>query len=65
MANQVLRDHARVKDVRLWEVAARMGFSDSYFSRKMRRELTQEETRRAMKYIDEIAEGRETLCPGR
>ena len=54
-ANQEIRERARIKDVRLWELADKMGITDSYLSRRLRVEFTPEEQEQAMRYIDEIA----------
>lgn len=55
IANQSIRDRARVKDVKLWEVASKFGITDSSFSRKLRIEFSPEDRKRALSYIDEIA----------
>lgn len=54
-ANEYIRNTARAKGVRLWEVAARLPLSDANFSRKLRRELPDEERERILRIIDEIA----------
>lgn len=60
--NTEIRQYAQKKKVFLWEVGAKFGVKDSQFSRRLREEFSNEDRERAMKYIDEIAEGRETLC---
>ena len=60
--NQEIRKYAQKRKVFLWEVGARFGVKDSQFSRRLREEFSSEDRERAMQYIDEIAEGRETLC---
>lgn len=56
MANDVLRIYAAGKGVRLWQVADKFGITDSYFSKKMRKELSKQDAERFRKYVDEIAE---------
>lgn len=58
MANELIREHAKKNGVYLWELAARYRTSDSYFSKKMRFEFSQEEQEKALRYIDEIAKER-------
>ena len=56
MANDGLRIYAAGKGVRLWQVADKFGITDSYFSKKMRKELSKRDAERFRKYVDEIAE---------
>lgn len=56
MANERLKSTARSRGVYLWELAGAFGVTDSWFSRMLRKEFTPEEERRAMDYIDQIAE---------
>ena len=56
MANIEIREKAMQKNVRLWELAEKMGVSDAHFSRKMRSEFEAKDKQKALKYIDEIAE---------
>ena len=59
MANREVRSHAIEKGVLLWMVAEALGISDSSFSRKLRRELPEEERERILAIIDQIAAERE------
>ena len=43
MNNREIRKQAKNKGVRLWEIAEMLGITDSTFSKKLRRELPQEE----------------------
>ena len=52
MKNERIRKAAEEKRVRLWELGACFGLSDQAFSRKLRKEFTEEETAQALKYID-------------
>ena len=53
--NQELKMYAAGKGVRLWQVAEKFGVTDSYFSRKLRKQLSDEEVERFIKYVDEIS----------
>ena len=39
MKNKEIRDYARIKDVRLWQIAEKLNLQDSNFSRLLRHEL--------------------------
>lgn len=54
MENKAVRDAARNKGVKLWEVAERLEITDGNFSRRLRRQLPEEETARILAIIDEI-----------
>lgn len=55
MANQKIKDHAKKRNVFLWELAKKYGVTDSNFSRRLRCEFSPEEQKKALQYIDEIA----------
>ena len=55
MANDGLRIYAASKGVRLWQVADKFGITDSYLSRKLRKEWSEQEAERFRMYVDEIA----------
>ena len=55
MENKAVRDAARNKGVKLWEVAERLEITDGNFSRRLRRQLPAEETERILAIIDEIS----------
>ena len=54
MANMEIRKAAKRAGVKLWEVAAEFGFSDSYFSRKLRKEFSDEEKQKALEVIKRL-----------
>ena len=54
--NQKLREYAKSKDVKLWEVAEVLGIQDSAFSRKLRKELSDTERTEMLSIIDKVAE---------
>ena len=43
MHNSEIRMKAKEKNVKLWEIADGIGMTDSNFSRKLRKELSEEE----------------------
>lgn len=53
--NMEIRKAAKISGVHLWEVAERYGVNDSNFSRKLRRELPQEEREKILGIIDTLA----------
>lgn len=59
MKNEKIRTAAKDAGVKLWQIAERVGLTDSNFSRKLRRELPDEECERILRLIDELAAERE------
>lgn len=55
VANQQIREAAKSAGVKLWEIAAKVGVTDSNFSRKLRRELSQAETAQILSVISDLA----------
>ncbi|MBQ9902495.1 MAG: hypothetical protein IJM51_08980 [Clostridia bacterium] len=55
MTNAKIRFHAMETGVKLYKVAAELGICDSSLSRKLRKELDEEETTRIMEIIDRLA----------
>lgn len=56
MHNLEIRETAKASGVMLWEIAEKYGVSDSNFSRKMRRELPEQEKTKIFAIIQDIAE---------
>ena len=54
MQNQALRLKAGGAGIRLWEIAAKMGISDCYFSRLLRQALSPEMQERAEKALSDL-----------
>lgn len=52
--NLEVREKIKCSGVKFWEVADRYGISDGNFSRKLRRELPEDEKQRIYKIINEI-----------
>ena len=42
MNNKEIRDYAKAKRIKLWQIAAELGLNDGNFSRKLRFELSAE-----------------------
>ena len=55
MKNVKIREAAKQTGVYLWEIAERFGGNDGNFSRKLRRELPEDEQRRILGIIAELA----------
>ncbi len=58
MNNKKIREEAKANKVMLWEVAEQLGITDGTLSRKLRRELPEDEQQRIIEIIHSIAEGR-------
>lgn len=56
--NQEIRTHAKAKGVRLYEVAEALKISEPTMTRKMRRELPQDEKHHIFNIIDGIAKNK-------
>ena len=56
MQNLDIRDQAKVHGVRLWRIADALGIEDSYFSKKLRKELPVAEKTKVFKIIDQLSE---------
>lgn len=56
MKNMDIREYAKKKGVKLWEIASALHINDGNFSRKLRQELTNEIKQRIFLIIDQISE---------
>lgn len=56
--NDKIRAAAKEHKVKLWEIAEQIGINDGNFSRKLRRELPEDEQTLIIDIIHQIAEGR-------
>lgn len=59
MANETIRKSAKTAGVPLWKVAHKLNISEPTMTRKLRLELPEDEQRRIISIIDEIAAGKE------
>lgn len=57
MKNKDIRDYARIKDVRLWQIAEKLNLCDSNFSRLIRHELPEDKKTEIKAIIDNLAAG--------
>ena len=57
--NMDIKSRAKNKGVYLWEVADKLGVIDCNFSRKLRKELPQDEKQKIFDIIDQIAAEKE------
>lgn len=55
MCNNDIREYAEKNNVRLWQIANRLGINDGNFSRKLRIELTEDKKTEIKAIIDELA----------
>lgn len=55
MKNMKIREAAKRAGVYLWEIAERWGCNDGNFSRKLRRELPEDEQEKIIAIIAELA----------
>ena len=56
-ANMKIRAKARNSGVRLWQIADALGMQESLFSKKLRKELPEDEQERILNIIDDLAKG--------
>lgn len=56
MNNKGIKEKAKECGIRLWQIADELGLQDCAFSRKLRKELPQEETQRILEIIDRLAQ---------
>ncbi len=59
MKNKDLRDYAKSKAVKLWEIADKLAICEMTMTRKLRYELPTDEKERIKGIIDEIVKERE------
>ena len=56
MCNAEVKDRAAKSGIRLWQVADALGHNDSWLSRKLRKELSDQEKDHIFSVIDKLAE---------
>ena len=61
VANERLKGYAKEREVFLWQIAERLSLQDSNFSKKLRRELPEEERDRILAIIDQLAAERKEV----
>ena len=56
MANEIIKNYAKQNDVKMWQIANRLGYKqDGTLSRKLRIELDAETTNKILQIIDTLA----------
>ena len=55
MRNKDIREYAEKHNVRLWQIASKLGINDGNFSRKLRVELSQDKKAEIKAIIDDLA----------
>lgn len=56
MANEIIKNYAKQNDVKMWQIANRLGYKqDGTLSRKLRIELDAETTKKILQIIDTLA----------
>lgn len=58
-ANADIKSYAKQCGICLWQIAERLNINDGNFSRKLRRELPQEEKERIFAIINQLAAARQ------
>lgn len=58
MANKEIREKARIRDVKMWEIAGKLGITDGSLCRKLRFEVSEDLKNRILSIIDDIADNR-------
>lgn len=56
MKNLDIRQEAKTAGIKLWQIAEGLGINDGNFSRRLRRELPEEEKTRIRGIIEELKE---------
>lgn len=59
MTNLIIREEAKRHSVKLWQIAAKLGKSDSDFSRMLRTELPSEKKKQILEIIDRLSKSSE------
>lgn len=57
--NLEIREQAKVSGVRLWEIANALGVQESFFSKKLRQELPEQEKQQILSIISVLAKEKE------
>ena len=61
MKNNDIKEAAKQAVVRLWQVAEAFGMNDGNFSRKLRKELPQEEKQNILEIIDRLSKEKQEV----
>lgn len=55
MCNKDIREYAKLKKIKLWQIANALSITDGNFSRKLRYEFSDDKKVEIFKIIDELA----------
>lgn len=61
MCNKEIREAAKKAGIHLWQVAEVCGVNDGNFSRKLRKELPQEEKQMILEIIDRLSKEKQEV----
>ena len=61
MCNKEIREAAKRAGIRLWQVSEACGVNDGNFSRKLRKELPQEEKQMILEIIDRLSKEKQEV----
>lgn len=62
MANEDIRKSVKTNNIKYWQVANEYGITDGNFSRKLRKELPNEEKKKIFDIIDTLIKNNERGC---
>lgn len=62
VANEAIREHARIKDVKMWQIAESLGIGDTTLCRRMRHEIPEDRKQEILDAIDRIADERKAAA---
>ena len=57
--NYLIRNEAKKSGVKLWQIADKLGCTDSTFSRKLSKEFSADETKKILSIINQIKEDKQ------
>ena len=55
MANEVIKNEIRISGLKFWEVADGLGYTDSTFSKKLRKEFSESEEEKIRQIIRNLS----------
>ena len=61
LKNLNVRNQAKIHGLKLWEIAEEYGVTDSTFSRKLRHELSEEESEKIIMIIENLSKRRSKI----
>lgn len=59
MHNEIIRQYAKKKGVKLWQIADELNMSDANFSRMLRHQFSEDMTTKIIQIIDKIEKNKE------